>query len=91
LEDAWVNLPLDVRAFEPRLALDGGPDGLVVYRRLIAEAKKFLRPGGWLVLEMGAGQSGDCIQIAKANGGYGPARVIADGAGIDRIISLQKR
>ena len=90
-EDTWDDLPHDVRAFEPRLALAGGPDGLAMYRRLIPEAKVFLRPGGWLVLEVGAGQSLDCIQLAKADGGYGPPRVIADGAGIERVISLQKR
>lgn len=90
-EEGWADLPLDVRAFEPRLALAGGADGLAVYRRLIAEAQEFLVPGGWLILELGVGQSGDCLQIADAAGGYGPGHVTSDGAGIARVLSLQKQ
>ncbi|HHY36301.1 MAG TPA: peptide chain release factor N(5)-glutamine methyltransferase, partial [Firmicutes bacterium] len=51
------NLPREVRVFEPRRALDGGEDGLEFYRRLAAGAPAFLRPGGWLVLEVGQGQA----------------------------------
>lgn len=47
----------EVRDYEPRTALDGGPDGLVFYRRLAAEAAAFLKPGGRLMLEFGDGQA----------------------------------
>ncbi|HWI58112.1 MAG TPA: peptide chain release factor N(5)-glutamine methyltransferase [Bacillota bacterium] len=47
----------EVRDYDPRLALDGGPDGLRFYRRLAAEAAPFLRPGGKLLLEFGDGQA----------------------------------
>jgi len=50
-------LPSDVQRFEPRLALDGGADGLDVARRLVADAARLLRSGGSLLLEIGGGQA----------------------------------
>jgi release factor glutamine methyltransferase len=50
-------LQIEVREHDPRLALDGGPDGLVFYRRISAEAKPFLKPGGKIMLEFGDGQA----------------------------------
>ena len=47
----------EVSVHEPRLALDGGPDGLDVVRRLLAESADFIAPGGWLALEVGEGQA----------------------------------
>jgi len=49
-------LPPDVQRYEPRLALDGGDDGLALVRRVIAAARRLLRPGGWLVIEVGGDQ-----------------------------------
>ena len=49
-------LPPEVRDFDPRLALDGGVDGLDGYRAIIADARRVLAPGGALVLELGFGQ-----------------------------------
>lgn len=50
-------LPSDVRRHEPRSALDGGPDGLDLVRRVVATAARLLRPGGHLLLELGATQA----------------------------------
>jgi release factor glutamine methyltransferase len=50
-------LPADVRRYEPRRALDGGGDGLNVVRRVIADAARLLRAGGWLLLELGGAQN----------------------------------
>jgi release factor glutamine methyltransferase len=50
-------LPPDVRDYEPRQALDGGPDGLECFRRLAAEAGSFLKAGGRIMLEFGDGQA----------------------------------
>ncbi len=47
----------EVRDFDPKLALDGGADGLDFYRKLAAEAKPFLKPGGKIMLEFGDGQA----------------------------------
>ncbi len=49
-------LPADVRCYEPRAALEGGVDGLAVVRRVVAEAGRLLRPGGWLLVELGGEQ-----------------------------------
>jgi release factor glutamine methyltransferase len=49
-------LPADVQRYEPRLALDGGVDGLDLVRRVIAAAGRLLRPGGWLLIEVGGDQ-----------------------------------
>jgi len=49
-------LPSDVLRFEPRLALEGGTDGLDLVRRVVAAAGRLLRPGGWLLVEVGGDQ-----------------------------------
>lgn len=49
-------LPADVRDHEPRRALDGGPDGLHVVRRIVTSAARVLAPAGWLLLEIGGAQ-----------------------------------
>ncbi len=51
-------LPADVWRHEPRGALDGGPDGLALIRRATAAAARLLRPGGWLLVELGGDQDG---------------------------------
>src|SRR3989442_13230826 len=73
-----ASLPAEVARFEPRLALDGGPDGMRILRRLIAEAPAFLRPGGWLVMEIGEEQAGapgppvGAPGVSAPGGGGGP-------------------
>ena len=57
------SLASEVRDHEPRLALDGGSDGLQYYGRIGAQAADFLRPGGFLVLEVGDGQAGAVAEI----------------------------
>ena len=61
-------LPSEVREFEPRLALDGGADGLDFYRRLADEAPQFLAPQGSLVLEVGDDQSQRVMDILGSAG-----------------------
>ena len=58
----------EVRDFEPRAALDGGPDGLALIARIIAGAPPLLRRGGWLLLEIGAGQAERGARAAAARG-----------------------
>lgn len=62
------SLPREVFGFEPRQALDGGPDGLAVIRRLLAAAPAALRPGGWLVLEIGEDQAATVAGLMDAQG-----------------------
>jgi release factor glutamine methyltransferase len=79
--DDLKDLAPDVRDFEPRLALDGGPDGFAVFDRLLAGAYDHLAPGGHLLVEIGAAQEADARARVQAHGGYelGPTLVDADG------------
>ena len=59
------NLPEDVKRFEPKIALDGGKDGLDVIRKVIYKSKNILKRLGWLALEIGYGQQYKVSQILK--------------------------
>lgn len=85
-----AGLAPEVRAFEPRLALAGGEDGLAIHRLILKEAGEFLIPGGRLVLEVGSGQVDLLCRLAEAQGGYGQPRRINDAAGIERVVCFQK-
>lgn len=61
-------LPADVRRHEPRRALDGGADGLHVVRRVVVAARRLLRPGGWLLVELGGDQDGALAPALAASG-----------------------
>ncbi|MDD2499047.1 MAG: peptide chain release factor N(5)-glutamine methyltransferase, partial [Desulfitobacteriaceae bacterium] len=78
------NLPADVRQ-EPSLALDGGEDGLDLYRRLIPQASRVLRPGGHLFLEIGYHQAETVVFLCQSNG-FSGTRVFQDYAGQDRMV-----
>jgi release factor glutamine methyltransferase len=79
----------EVRAFDPLSALDGGPDGLDCYRSLTASAPMLLRPGGALVVEIGAGQSDDVAQLFAA-AGLAVAAPHPDLNGIPRVLLARK-
>ncbi len=83
------SLPASVRDYEPRLALDGGPDGLSIVRRLLAQAPAVLRPGGALLIEIGAdqGEAVDCL--ARTIFPRAAVRVHPDLAGRDRVLEVQ--
>lgn len=89
--DELAALPRDVRDFEPRLALDGGPDGLAVYRRLIPMATAALRPGGLLALEIGAAQGTAVAGMLAASGAWTGVRVEKDYGGHDRVVLALRR
>jgi release factor glutamine methyltransferase len=90
-EAEWAALEPEVRVHEPKAALTPGPDGLAIHRRLAAGAAAWLRPGGVLLAEIGAGQD------AVARGFYplqGPLELVAiepDLAGIPRVIVARAR
>jgi len=66
--DEIATLAPEVRDFDPKRALDGGPDGLAGYRTIAADARRLLAADGTLVLEIGAGQSDAAIRIVAAGG-----------------------
>ena len=81
----------EVRDHEPRLALDGGEDGLAVIARLVAQAPWPLRPGGWLLLEVGAGQAGAVAALLRDAGAWDPAQTLRDLAGVERVVAARRR
>jgi release factor glutamine methyltransferase len=76
----------DVRDYDPRLALDGGADGLAAYRVLAPQAAALLAPGGALVLEIGAEQGDDVSLIVRAAGLAVSDPPRRDLAGRDRVV-----
>ena len=82
------SLQPEVSAFEPRLALDGGPDGMAVLRRLIVGAPALLTPGGWLLMEIGDDQAGPVASLLAAEGFQG-IRARHDLRGVERYIAGQ--
>jgi release factor glutamine methyltransferase len=70
---------------EPQLALDGGPDGLALVRRLIDQAPPALAAGGALAMEIGAGQAGDVARL-MSDAGYVNVATRRDLAGIERVV-----
>lgn len=64
----WPTLPPDVREYEPRQALDGGPGGLAVLGELFTQAPSRLAPGGVVVVEIGAGQDGAVCALCERSG-----------------------
>jgi release factor glutamine methyltransferase len=82
---AIATLPTDVRDHEPRLALDGGPDGLDVLRRLVVRAGHWLAPGGGLLCEIGEGQAGTAAALLTT-AGLTEVAVHPDLVGRDRIL-----
>jgi release factor glutamine methyltransferase len=82
------SLAPEVRNFEPRLALAGGPDGLDFYRRIATGAGRHLMPRGIVIVEVGAGQAGDVAALFGANG-FAVMALIDDLAGIQRVVKLR--
>jgi release factor glutamine methyltransferase len=76
----------DVADFEPRLALDGGPDGTLVLRAVVAGAPQHLLPGGSLVVELGHDQGPAARAMAEA-AGFPTVGVTLDYARFDRVLS----
>lgn len=81
-----AELPLDVRGFEPHLALDGGADGLDLVREIASQAPAHLTPGGLLALEIGADQGAHAIEILRERG-YVDVQLARDLGGRDRVVS----
>ena len=78
-------LPRDVQAFEPRLALDGGPDGTDLLVEVVRRSPGWLRPGGWLLLELGGDQAEPIGDLLHGSGFLG-IDVMADEEGDPRAI-----
>lgn len=79
------NLPTEISRYEPRHALDGGPDGLDYYRRLTVKSAAYLKCAGTLAVEVGAGQADAVKDLFGANG-FVSVRSAKDLMGIERVV-----
>jgi release factor glutamine methyltransferase len=79
-------LQREVRDWEPALALFGGKNGLDIYARIVAEAPRVLRRGGWLVMELGLGAH---ERVAEMLAGWESVETTPDLAGIPRVIAAR--
>lgn len=77
----------EVREYEPPVALYGGGDGLDVYRRLVPEARRLLKPGGWLMMELGYAVV-DPVQAMLAD--WQEVEIASDLAGLPRVIMARR-
>lgn len=87
-QQEYAHLDPSVRNFEPQLALVGGEDGLIFYRRLAEELPPYLQPGAKLFFEIGAGQ-GESVQTLFNTGHWRNKRVEKDWSGHDRFFFLE--
>ena len=78
-------LQREVKDYEPRLALDGGADGLDMYRRIAKDASKYLNRGGVLIMEVGAGQAQEVVKLFKS---CAYSMILKDFNNIDRYVKV---
>jgi len=76
-----------VREFEPKVAVFSGREGMEIYRRLVPEAHKHLRPGGWLVAEIGYSEEDNVRNLLA---GWAQIQVTPDLQGIPRVVAARK-
>lgn len=80
----------EVRLHDPRKALDGMEDGLYFYRKITAEAGRYLKPGGWLLYEIGCTQ-GEAVSTMMKAAGFTGVQIVKDLPGLDRVVLGQKQ
>jgi len=81
----------EIREFEPRQAIFVPGDGSLLHRRLIADAAHWLRPGGLLAMEVGAGQADGVAEAIRQDGRYTDVTRLPDGVGIERAVAARRR
>jgi release factor glutamine methyltransferase len=79
----------EVRDFEPRQALDGGIDGLDFYRAMVPAAPAYLNDGGWLMFEVGVGQSRQVMRMFETADCYDSIFFAKDPGGIERVVGAR--
>jgi len=89
-EEEFNLLTPEVREYEPRRALVAGPEGTEVHRKLVQGAGRFLEKGGWLAMELGAGQR-DAVEKMLHESDYCDIVFHRDYAGIERVVLARTR
>lgn len=87
----YDSLPPNVREFEPRIALDGYDDGLFYIEKIIDQAPFYMKPGGWLLIEMAPHQTERAIEIISENKKYDKHKIVKDFSDMNRITMSRKR
>ncbi len=87
----WEQLPREIREYEPQEALLGGEDGIDLLERLCREAHKYLRAGGWLALEVGAGQAERVMGFLDESGAYDTLKAVKDYQDIPRVVLARRK
>ncbi len=87
--DQLPGLDKSVREYEPMLALDGGVDGLVIHRRILAKASDHLTAAGRIFLEIAFDQGAAAREMAAEYPAFGEVRILKDFGGRDRVLALQ--
>jgi len=85
----WEQLPWTITAYEPRSALDAGPDGLDAIRRLLAQARSHIKPQATILLEIGATQEAAVTNLARHHFSRVTVEVVQDYAGLDRMVVIE--
>lgn len=81
----------EIADHEPRLAFDGGPLGIRILNRLVQEAPRFVRPGGWLAFEVGLGQGRGVRRRVEGHGAWEAVREFPDESGEVRALAARRR
>jgi release factor glutamine methyltransferase len=89
-EREWNDLPADIREHEPRAALVAGPEGTEVIERILRGARAYLKPGGVLMVEIGAGQGARVREMAGQTRGLVDVDIRKDYAGHDRVLVARR-
>lgn len=86
-----AGMPSEIAEFEPRLAFDGGTFGVSILFRVVSGAAQFLKPGGWLCIEVGRGQGDPMAGRLERAGPYEVVERVCDEAGDVRVLMAQTR
>ncbi len=89
-KEDFAGLSKEVRS-EPFLALNGGPKGLQIIKRILKEAPHFLKKNGWLLMEIGDGQSKLVRRELKTDKNFKDLRFVKDFSGVERILIVRKQ
>lgn len=83
-------LAREIKDHEPLMALKGGDEGLDFYRRIISQAPRYLKKGGWLLLELGEGQAEKVSELFESTGEFKKPILLKDLSGKERVIKAQR-
>lgn len=85
------NIQPEVRDYEPRMAVDGGIEGLDFYKKIVTDAPNHLSSHGWLLVEVGEGQADAVSKMMADTGAFESISTVKDLAGIERVVMAHKK